>query len=171
MSCPFSPSLSAHYSISFLPLALPHKHTMKLTRRNLLSIYLFYPCTFPTLISPRSTTTMTDVSIQIEDLPAPHPALHRPDLRARANLHDILADRTPLHHLRRLTLLKIALRCLLHKRSLCARRRPRPRRGLSSRACLSSRHRLAPRMHPRGPPTILRQPRRPFRRQVLHSLG
>jgi hypothetical protein len=114
---------------------------------------------------------MTDISIQTENLPAPHPALHRPDLRARAKLHDILPDRTPLRHFRRLPLLQIALRCLLHQRTLCARRWPRPRRGLSSRARLSSRYRLAPRMHPRGPPIILRQPRRPFRRQVLHSLG
>jgi hypothetical protein len=113
---------------------------------------------------------MMVVSIQTEDVPAPHFVLHRPDLRARANIHDILSDRTPLHYLRHLPLLKIPLRRVLHQRTLCARRRPRPLRALSSRACLSSRHRLAPRMHPRGPPTILRQPRRPFRRQVLHSL-
>ena len=113
---------------------------------------------------------MTDVSIQTEDLPAPHPALHRPDLCTRANFHDILLDRTPLYHIRRLPLLQIALRCLLHKHTLRARRRPRPHRALSSRARLSNRHRLAPRVHPRGPPTILRQPRRPFRRQILHSL-
>ena len=169
---PFSPSLSTHHPISFLPLILPHKHTTKLTRRNLIfyiSLFIFVP--FPTLISPRFTTTMTDESIQTEDLSAPRFALHRPDLRARANLHDILPDRSPIHHLRRLPLLKIALRCLLHKRALCSRRRPRPIRALSSRARLSSGYRLAPRMHPRGPPTILRQPRRPFRRQVFHSLG
>ncbi len=88
-----------------------------------------------------------DVSIQTEDLPAPHPALHRPDLRARANLHDILPDRTPLYHLRSLPLLQIPLRCLLHKRTLGPRRWPRPIRALSSRARLPSGHRLAPRMH------------------------
>jgi hypothetical protein len=113
---------------------------------------------------------MTDVSIQTEDVPAPHFILHRPDLRARANFHDILFDRTPIHHLRHLPLLKIPLRRFLHQRTLRARRRPRPLRALSSRACLSSCHRLAPRMYPRGPPPILREPRRPFRGQVLHSL-
>ena len=113
---------------------------------------------------------MTGVFIQTEDMPAPHFILHRPDLRARANLHDILSDRTPLHHLSHLPLLKIPLRRFLHQHTLCARRGPRPRRTLSSRARISGRHRLAPRMHPRGPPIILCQPCRPFRRQVLHSL-
>ena len=49
--------------------------------------------------------------------------------------------------------------------SAASRPRARP-----SRARLPRRHRLAPRLHPRGPPTLLRQPRRAFRRQVPHHL-
>ena len=141
------------------------------------SLYTFFRILppFPRLFLPDSprcvTTTTTDASIQTEDLPAPHFVLHRPDLRARANFHDIFSDRTPLYHLRHIPLLQIPLRRLLYQRTLRARRRPRPRRALSSRARFFSSHRLAPRMHPRSPPTVLRQPRRPFRRQVLHSLG
>lgn len=164
--CRYRCSLPAH-SAHARPLDIHQRPYPTLPRENL---------AFPLRICsadlhPRVPKAYRTLHQSREDLSAPHPALHRPDLRARANFHDILTDRTPLYHFRRLPLLQIALRFLLHKRTLCPRRRPRPCRGLSSRARLSSCHRLAPRMHPRSPPAILRQPCRPFRRQVLHSLG
>jgi hypothetical protein len=95
-----------------------------------------------------------------EDLPTTRPTLHRPDRRARADLHDILPNRAPLHHLRHLPPLQITLRRVLHKSALRAGRRPRSLHACLPRARLPRRHRLVPFLHLRRPPVLLRQPRR-----------
>ena len=117
-----------------------------------------YNPSFPSL--SRGTTS--------EDLPTPRPTLHRPDLRPRADLHDIFPDGESLCHLRHLPILKVTLRRVLHERALRALRRYRSSRASPSRARLPRCHRLAPRPHPRGLPALLRQPCRALRRQGLH---